>query len=209
MTQQKHRLALIATGAIASLMVGFTLTPTFAAIVASIQNTTNTASTGTLTMKESSGSANCNSFDSNTTNTASCATINKYGGTTKALTPGGAATVTNITIQNTGNITANGFTLNPGTCTASNVQGASHSGNGDLCDKIQVKIESGNTVIFNGTAKNFQAGGQIDLLNKLSKAGINASESVPFKFSVSLDSSADASHQGRQISQPMTWTFNG
>lgn len=209
MTQQKHRLALIATGAIASLMVGFTLTPTFAAIVASIQNTTNTASTGTLTMKESSGSANCNSFDSNTTNTASCATINKYGGTTKALTPGGAPTVTDITIQNTGNITATGFTLTPGTCTSSNAAGASYSGNGDLCDKVKVAITSNGTSIFNGTAKQFQNGGQINLLQKLTKAGINANESVPIKFSVSLDASADAIYQGRQISQPITWTFNG
>ena len=70
MAYNRNRLIVVAAGAIASLLIGFTLTPTFAALVASIQNSTNTANTGTLTMKETSGSASCNSFDSNSTNTA-------------------------------------------------------------------------------------------------------------------------------------------
>ena len=57
MAYNRNRLIVVAAGAIASLLIGFTLTPTFAALVASIQNSTNTANTGTLTMKETSGSA--------------------------------------------------------------------------------------------------------------------------------------------------------
>ena len=136
MAYNRNRLIVVAAGAIASLLIGFTLTPTFAALVASIQNSTNTANTGTLTMKETSGSAT------------------------------------------------------------------------DLCDKIKVKITSGASVIFDGSAKAFQTGGAINLLAKLSKTGVNPSESIPIKVAVSLDSSAGPTYQGLQISQPMTWTFS-
>lgn len=199
MAYNRNRLIVVAAGAIASLLIGFTLTPTFAALVASIQNSTNTANTGTLTMKETSGSASCNSFDSNSTNTATCSTINKYGGVT--LVPGGAAKETNLSIQNTGSMQATSFTLTPGACTQSAVGGSS-------CDKIKVKITSGASVIFDGSAKAFQTGGAINLLAKLSKTGVNPSESIPIKVAVSLDSSAGPTYQGLQISQPMTWTFS-
>ena len=150
MAYNRNRLIVVAAGAIASLLIGFTLTPTFAALVASIQNSTNTANTGTLTMKETSGSASCNSFDSNSTNTATCSTINKYGGVT--LVPGGAAKETNLSIQNTGSMQATSFTLTPGACTQSAVGGSSFSGSAtDLCDKIKVKITSGASVIFDGS----------------------------------------------------------
>ncbi|MDO4870511.1 MAG: hypothetical protein Q3996_00210 [Candidatus Saccharibacteria bacterium] len=207
-TKNYHgRLGLIVIGSLASLMVAFTLTPAFAGIVASIQNTTNTAATGTLTMKESSGAATCNSFDGQTNNTATCSTINKYGGTSTPLLPGGAAKVTDVTIQNTGNIAATSFTLTPGGCTSSNVSGASFSGGGDLCTKVKVVITSGTTTLFNGTAAALNTGGAIDILNKLGKTSVTANESIPIKFSVSLDPSADATFQGKQISQPLTWQF--
>ena len=207
MAYNRNRLIVVAAGAIASLLIGFTLTPTFAALVASIQNSTNTANTGTLTMKETSGSASCNSFDSNSTNTATCSTINKYGGVT--LVPGGAAKETNLSIQNTGSMQATSFTLTPGACTQSAVGGSSFSGSAtDLCDKIKVKITSGASIIFDGSAKAFQTGGAINVLAKLSKTGVNPSESIPIKVAVSLDSSAGPTYQGLQISQPMTWTFS-
>lgn len=205
-SHKRSRIALVVTGAIASLLIGFTMTPTFAAIVASIQNSTNTASTGTLTMKESFGASTCNSFDGNNNNSATCSTINKYGG--QSLVPGAAATETNITLQNTGTLAATSFSLTPGTCTQSAVSGASVSGTAaDLCTKIKVRITSGSVVVFDGTAASLQAGGAINLLAKLSKSSIAPNESVPIKFAVSLDSTAGATHQGLQISQPLTWTF--
>lgn len=146
--KQQHgngRIALVITGAFSALVLGFTLTPTFAAVVASIQNSTNTASTGTLTMKETSGAYTCHSTDGAgaTTNTATCATINKYGGTDTALTPGGAPKVTNLAIENTGSLAATSFSLTPGACTQSSVAGASFAGSAnDLCGKIKVVITS-------------------------------------------------------------------
>ncbi len=211
MTQNRTRVALVVTGAIASLLIGFTLTPTFAAIVASIQNSTNTASTGTLTMKETSGTYTCNSTDGSgsTTNTATCASINKYGGTANALVPGAAPVTTDITIQNTGSLAATSFGLTPGACVQSPVSGASFSGSAsDLCDKINVTIKSGSVTIFTGTAGSLATGGQVNLLTALSKTSIAPNESVPLSISVSLDSSAGATYQALQISQPLTWTFS-
>lgn len=209
MTHHRSRVALVVTGAIASLLIGFTLTPAFAGIVASIQNSTNTATTGTLTMKETLNGTTtvCNSTDGSgsTTNSATCSTINKYGGA--SLVPGAAATGTTIAIQNTGTIKATAFSLTPGTCSQSTV--GSTSGNAtDLCAKVNVTIKSGSTTIFTGTAASLQAGGQIDLLAKLGKTGINANESVPFTVSVQLDNSATTAYQGLQLSQPLTWTFS-
>ena len=85
--QSKKRIGLISTGIVGALLVAFTFTPTFAGFVASIQNTINSASTGTLTMKETSGTYTCNSTDGAgaTTNSATCSTINKYGGTSTPL----------------------------------------------------------------------------------------------------------------------------
>lgn len=205
------RLAVIVTGAVAALVMGFTLTPSFAAIVASIQNSTNTASTGTLTMKETSGAYTCHSTDGTgaSTNTATCATINKYGGTAEAMLPGGTPKTTSLTIENTGSLAATSFSLTPGACTQSAVSGASFAGSAtDLCDKVKVTVVSGSTPIFEGSASALAAAGSVDLLQKLSKASIAAAESVPLSVSVQLDASADASYQALQLSQPLTWSFS-
>lgn len=208
--QGKKRIGLISTGIVGALLVAFTFTPTFAGFAASIQNTINSASTGTLTMKETSGTYTCNSTDGAgaTTNSATCSTINKYGGTSTPLVAGGPAQTTNITLQNTGSVAATSFSLNPGTCSQSPVPGASLAGSAtDLCSKVKVAIKSGSSTFFTGTAAQLQAGGAIDLLAKLSKATINTGESVPITFEVSLDASAGPTYQGLQVSQPLTWTF--
>lgn len=209
-TQNTRRRGLVITGIAGALMVAFTFTPTFAGFVASIQNSLNTASTGTLTMRETSGAATCNSTDGSgsSTNTATCATINKYGGTTTPLIAGGAPNTTTINLQNTGSTAATSFSLTPDACSQSAVAGSSMSGKAtDLCSKIKVTIKSGSSTIFTGTAAQLQTGGAIDLLAKLSKTSIAPNETVPVTFEVSLDASANATHQGLQVSQPLTWAF--
>lgn len=205
--KNQGRLGLVIFGSIATLMMAFTLTPAFAGIVASIQNSLNTAKTGTLTMEEKSGGLTCNSYDGSgsTTNTATCSTINKYGG--GVLVPGAAPTETELTIKNTGTIPATSFTLIPGTCTQSAAPGANtfNGSASDLCSKVKVKVVSGSKVVYDGTAAAFNS--QINLLEKLTKANIGANESVPLTVSIQLDASADASYQALQISQPITWQF--
>ena len=199
-------LPVIVAGGVSSLLLAFSLTPTFSALTASIQNSANTAGTGTLVMKEVSGSTTCLSTDGGnvSSNAATCATINKYGGSTK-MVPGTAVT-TLVTITNTGSVDATTFSLTPGACTAGNNGGTFGTAN-DICSKMNIVITSGATNVFTGTAASLASGGAVNLLTKLASPSIAAGAAVPFTFSVTLDSSAGNTYQGLNISQPLTWAF--
>lgn len=197
----------VIAGGIGSLLLAFSMTPTFSALSAAITNSVDTAGTGTLSMQESIGSSPvCNSTDggSISTNSATCATINKYGGNL-AMVPGQTAT-TSITIKNTGTVSASSFSLTPSACVQSN-NGTVNGSAQDLCSKMNVVISSGSTTVFSGTAAGLNSGGAVNLLSKLSMSGVAAGATVPFTFAVTLDSSAGNTYQGLQISQPLTWTF--
>ncbi|WP_029145157.1 hypothetical protein [Microbacterium luticocti] len=190
---RRRRLALpvVVAGAAASLLLALSLSPSVAAFTAQIANNGNTAATGTLAMKESSGTATCTSGP---TGAATCATINKYGGNT-AMVPGGAPVVTTVTITNTGTAPANTFTLAPGACTS-----APTSQTANLCDKLRVVVAQDGTQIYAGTAAGFTA--------VLSRPALAAGASSTFTFSVSIDSSADNAYQGLTASQPLVWQFS-
>lgn len=193
-----------------SIAVAFSLTPTFAAIVASIQNSVNTAATGTLVLEEKGPNASgveqtcLSSTDAN--NTYTCETINKYGGTdpTKVLLPGGTGNTTTLTFTNKGSLPASTFTVTGGTCTSSPVPGASASGSSNLCDKVIVTIMDGTTQVYSGTATAFASAGAQTIATSLAPGA-----SKTLTVNAKLDASADATYQGLQISQPITWQFNG
>ena len=202
--QRKSLIApLIISGVFASAIIALSMTPTFSALVASIQNTANAAGTGSLAMQESNsdGTILCNSTDS-TSNTATCATINKYGGNL-AMIPGQTVT-TNISIKNTGSVTATSFSLTGGTCTQS-TNGTVSGTATDLCAKYNITIKSGSVTIYQGTAAAL-SGQTIDMIAKGIPA-VAAGTTVPFTISAQLDSSASNTYQGLKISQPLTWTF--
>jgi hypothetical protein len=193
----------VATGLLGAVLLSVSMTGTLSGFVASIQNSTNTAATGSLTMEEKTTSGpvvTCLSTDGGSvyTNSATCSTINKFGGST-TLVPGAAAGNTAITIKNTGTLNAATFTLTPGLCTQT-VGGVGAATN--LCSKINVVITSGVTTIFSGTAAGLAAGGIITIA-----APPAAGVSVPFNFAVSLDTTADNTYQGLQASLPLTWKF--
>jgi len=199
-------LPVIIAGGISSLLLAFSMTPTFAALAASIQNSVNTAGTGTLVMEEknSAGTVTCTSTDggSVSTNNATCATINKYGGS-MAMTPGSTVS-TDITIKNTGTTAASSFTVTGGACT----QSANGTVNGtatDLCSKLNVVVKSGTTTIYSGTAAGFAT--STDILAKLATTNVAAGASIPINISVTLDSSAGNTYQGLKASQAITWAF--
>ena len=204
--KRKLSLPLILAGGVSSLVLALGMSPTFSAFTASIQNTVNTAGSGALTMQESDGTFTCNSTDggSVSTNSATCATINKYGGsmTMTANVP----VVTNITVKNTGSVAATTFSLTPGACTQS-TNGTANGTAVDLCSKMNILIKSGSTTIFTGTAASLASAGAIDINNKLTQASVAASATVPFTFTVTLDTSAGNTYQGLKVSQPMTWAF--
>ena len=200
---KRERIGLAVVGGIMALMVAFSLTPTFAGIVATITNSVNTASTGTLVMEEKNndGSVTCTTTG---TGSATCASINKYGG--QALAPGGSTTTT-VKITNKGSTAASEFTVKGGTCTVSNVAGASVSGTGDLCTKMNITIKANGSQVWTGTAKAFETVAAQDIKTVVGHA-IAPNETVTLEITAALDSSADATFQGRQISQPITWQFS-
>lgn len=196
---KRQRVGLLVIGGFMTLLIAFSMTPTFAGLVAKITNSMNTASTGKLVMEEKTkdDSVTCTT-EGQPGNTATCATINKYGGTTTPLVPGGTGNVVEINIANKGTIAATSFTVQGGSCTST-------PSDPDLCAKINVKIESGTKTIYNGTAKAFTS--PINILSALSKTTINVNETVPIKITTSLDASADHTYQAETISQPISWQF--
>ena len=199
-SKRRISLPLVVAGGVSSLVLAMGMSPTFSAFTASIQNSTDTTASGTLVMQETSGGVTCKSTDGTnglSGNAATCSTINKYGGTSTLLTPGGAANVTTVTIANTGTVGASSFSLTPGTCTQSALATLAGSDT-DLCAKLHVKITTGSTTVYDGNAAAMTA---------QSLAPLGAGQSAAYTFAVSLDSSADNSYQGLQASQPLTWTF--
>jgi len=196
--------ALIA-GGVSSILLAFSMTPTFSAVTAQIVNSVDTAGTGSLTMQESDGTSTCNSTDSGSisTNSATCSSINKYGGKLD-MTPGSSVT-TNITIKDTGTVAATSFTLLGGAC-AQSANGSTGGTATDLCAKYNIVIKSGSTTVYTGTAAALD-GKTLDLLALLGKSSVAAGETVPFAITATLDSSAGNAYQGLKISQPLTWTF--
>lgn len=205
-TTRKRGLAAVLIGVAGTGMtVAAMASGTLGAFTASITNTTNTAGTGALTMQETNadGSVVCNSTDggSANTNSANCSTINKYGGS-MTMSPNGSPVTTTINIKNTGTEAASAFTLTPGACTQSN-NGSVNGSATDFCKKLMVKIVSGSTTVYNGSADALASGGVISL-----PAPVAAGASVPFTFTTSIDSSAGNTYQGLAASQPLTWTFS-
>ena len=191
-------LPVVIAGAVASLVLALSVSPSFAAFTASITNSTNTAGSGTVAMTESSGSVECTS----TGDTTTCGTINKYGN--QQMVPGQSVT-TAVSIENTGTVPVSAFTLAPAACTTGNNPNSTVFGTGDLCTKMNLELKSGSTTIYSGTLAGFTA--SQDLYTQLGSTPIDVGDTVDFSFKVTLDSSANNTFAGRQVSQPMTWTF--
>ena len=190
-------------------LLSMSVTGTLSGFAAQITNSTNSATTGSLTMQEtgpgSTGSqVTCNSTDrgSVATNTAACSTINKFGGST-TMVPGGTPVSTTVTITNTGSVRASSFTLTPGiSCEQTgNVSGSAT----DLCSKMNLTItqQGISSPVFTGTLKSFADG----YPTPIEFSGLDKGGSSTFTFSVGLASSADATYQGLTATMPMTWTF--
>ncbi|MFD1722318.1 hypothetical protein [Amnibacterium endophyticum] len=205
----------IAASLVASTTLGLSATGTLSAFTASITNSNNTAATGSLIMQEtdSAGTTSCLSTSGTGNAYTSCSTINKYGGTTNQLTPGGAPNVTTVRLYNTGTTAVNGFTLAPGTCTKSG------SGTGDLCGQLQLTLTcapvTGGTAgtavtLYNAVALNaLGASKDIKAASATCVPPTSSTDYVRFTFSVQLSSSADNTVQAQSVSQPLVWTYTG
>ncbi|MTD15290.1 hypothetical protein GIS00_15210 [Nakamurella sp. YIM 132087] len=191
---------MIVAGLVGALLLSLSMTGTLSAFTAAITNTTNTAASGSLILREVSGANNCISTDS----TASCATINKYGGSTTLVPSDGTVntSVTTVNFTNTGTATATSFTLKANACTQSGTGTAT-----DFCTKLNVKIVSGSTTLFNGNATTLATQTATTPI-ALTIPTPNAATTVPVTFTVWLDASAGNTYQSLAASQPLVWTLS-
>lgn len=186
----------IITGVVSAVILALSMNSSLAAFTASITNSINTVSTGSLIMQETSGTSVCTSTDG-ANNSYTCTTINKYGGTTTPLAPGGSATTT-VTIKNTGTVPATTFTLAPQGCTQSGTGTAT-----DFCTQVKISISQGGTVF---TAANATLTSIANTTFTLAAPLAPGASSV-FVFTVSLPVGLGNTYQNLTASQPLIWTF--
>ena len=195
--------------AVAAIVVALGVSGTLSGFTASIDNTTNTAATGTLLMSETDGTATCYSNGTATgapdSNAGTCATINKFGGSA-VMAPGVAGPAVTVTITNNGNIKANVFTLTPdAACTqTNNAATTAHGSAVDLCAKLNVKITTGVGTtgdVYSGTMAALGTHAAFTL------PAVNGGANAVFTFQVTLDSTAGNNYQGLKASTGLTWAF--
>ncbi|MBM0123181.1 hypothetical protein [Pimelobacter simplex] len=182
-----------------------------------ISNDTNTvASTSAVILQEvgpdgTAGhvSQTCRSSDA-ATNSATCTTINKYGGTTAPLSPGGSQ-VTDVVFTNLGAADASSFVLTPGTCTSTPASGTPTPNN--LCTTdltVAVSCSNGSTYAAGSAWTDLvhPAGPAAGIPTLTHAAGLASGASATCRFTVALPANASVLSQGVTVSHPLSWTLN-
>lgn len=200
--------------ALLTLGVNGTLSDWTSAVVT---NGTNTVATTTAVILQEVGpdgtaghvSQTCRSSDG-AANAATCTTINKYGGTTSPLAPGGSQ-VSDVVFTNLGAADASSFVLTPGTCTSSPSSGTPTPNN--LCTTdltVAVSCSSGASYSAGAawTDLVYAAGAAASLPTLTHTPGLASGASATCRFTVALPAGASVLDQGVTVSQPLSWTLN-
>jgi hypothetical protein len=203
-------------GAVAATVLVLGTSGTLSSWTAAVlQNDTNTAVTAdAVILSESDGTATCASSDAPTTNSFICTTINKYGGTTTPLAPGGSRVV-DVTFTNTGAADASSFALAPGACSQTPTAGSGTPAAANVCTSgdLTVAVSCSPGAEYDGdfawsdlvytagapptaTATHTATGGDLD-----------ADATWTCRFTVAVVSGASVLAQGVAVSQPLTWTL--
>ncbi|WP_299056307.1 hypothetical protein [uncultured Nocardioides sp.] len=201
--------AAVGAGLAGSLALALSMGASLSGFTATITNSENTTATAALAIEETGGGSTCASYDS----TATCSTINKYGGTTTPLVPGGSSTTT-VTFTNTGSVAVGASTMKGGICTATTRAGvtgattpsATNTDPGNLCSVLELSVYKASTAtgtpIFTGSPAAFQTA-TATTLGTLAVSG-----SQDYTFVVRFPSGATTAVQGQQVSQTIAWKFD-
>ncbi|RNL79187.1 hypothetical protein [Nocardioides marmorisolisilvae] len=179
-----------------------------------ISNDTNTVATASaVILREVGPSATCLS-SSGTSNSYTCSTVNKYGGTSSPLAPGGSQ-VTDVVFSNVGSAAASTFVLTTGSCTQSPTAGSGTPPAANVCTSgdLTVAISCSNGATYSaGSAWAdlvYAAGAPGSIGATLTHtATLAAGSSFTCRFTVALSASASVLAQGITASQALTWTLN-
>jgi len=196
----------VVTGLVAAVLMALTMSGTLSAFTASIANANNTATTGTLLMREvGSPGATCYSNGADKAsastggNSATCTSNNKFGGGT--LRPGTARNV-NVSVFNDGTLEASTFTLaSTGACVPGKTGDTSGTAT-DICSKVSLVLTQGGTPVYSGTLADLGA-----RTTPVSLTAVPAGQKADMVFSVTLDGTAGNDYQGLTATVPLKWTF--
>jgi len=217
----KRGIVLWGASGISAMVLGLgvsgTLSSWTSAVVVNDTNTTGTAKA--VILQESSGANTCMSSDGaqTTVNSYSCSTINKYGGTTTLLAPGGAPVVTTVTFKNNGSANGTGFSLAPGACSQTPTAGSGTPAATNLCTsgdlRVAISCSAGSTYVAGSAWTDLvypsAAPPTVTKTHTPAFAELNPNATWTCQVSVSLQASAPIAAQGIIVSQPLTWTLTG
>jgi hypothetical protein len=194
-----------------TLGVSGTLSSWTSAVITNDTNTVATASA--VILREVGPSATCFS-SSGATNSYTCSTVNKYGGTSSPLAPGGSQ-VTDVVFSNVGSASASTFVLTTGSCSQSPTAGSGTPAAANVCTNgdLTVAISCSNGATYSaGSAWSdlvYAAGAPGSIPGTLTHtATLAAGASFTCRFTVALSASASVLDQGITASQALTWTLN-
>ncbi|HVK29443.1 MAG TPA: hypothetical protein VM575_13970 [Nocardioides sp.] len=182
-----------------------------------LTNSTNTVATTTAVILQEVGpdgtaghvTQTCRSSDA-AANSATCSTINKYGGTTSPLAPGGSQ-VSDVVFTNLGAANASSFVLTPGTCTSSPSSGTPTPTNLCTTDLTVAVSCSAGASYSAGTAWTdlvYAAGPAASMPTLTHTPGLASGASATCRLTVALPAGASVLDQGVSVSQPLSWTLN-
>jgi hypothetical protein len=207
----------IVTGVAATLLLAFATTGALSGFTASINNSANSAASGTLLMTETQGGTTCLSTTGATisSNAGTCSTINKFGGST-TMVPGTTST-SSVTILNNGTVPANTFTLTPGGCNVVANGAVNGTDTAGFCGKMDITIGDTTTgkCIFPASTSPCVAPTSTNTLATLGTTAINltaplaAGASRSYTFTLMLDSGAATTNadQGLAANETLLWSF--
>ncbi len=202
-------------GLLSAALLATATTGVLSGFTASINNSTNTISTGTLLMQETGQSFTCLSTASTSqigANAGTCATINKFG-LANTLSVPGSSYATTIGIKNIGSVAANTFTLTPSACTQT-VPAAGTGSDTGFCARVLISIEDDTTTpscVLGGTAGSACPATPTATLSSwataLNLGTVAAGTTKTYKFNVMISAAADNTDQGLAASEPLLWAF--
>ena len=180
-----------------------------------LTNDTNTVATASAVILKEVGptAATCLS-SSGVGNSFTCSTINKYGGTSSPLSPGGSQ-VTDVVFTNVGASAASSFVLSTGSCSQSPVAGSGTPAAANVCTNgdLTVAISCSNGATYSGGsawADLVQAAVAPSSIpaTLTHTATLASGASFTCRFTVALGAAAGVLDQGITASQALTWTLN-
>src|SRR3954452_20506330 len=203
-------------GAVAALLLVLSTSGTLSSWTAAVltKDTNTVATASAVILKEVGPTAATCLSSSGVGNSFTCSTINKYGGTSSPLSPGGNQ-VTDVVFTNVGASAASSFVLGTGSCSQTPTAGSGSPAAANVCTNgdLTVAISCSNGASYSaGSAwsdlvQTAVAPSSIPA-TLTHTATLASGASFTCRFTVALGAAAGVLDQGITASQALAWTLN-